>query len=71
MNEVENKAIQKFSFKEFKEKVGWPTYEGRIGQRALQEILEIDTEREYRGLSIMQEQKESSLYFYKSQITIS
>lgn len=53
MNEVERKAIQKFSFKEFPAKVGWPKYSGRIGQRALQEILELDTNITLRGLSLM------------------
>lgn len=34
--------------------VGWPTYQGRIGQRALQEIMDLRRERPDRpGLSVM------------------
>jgi len=53
MYEVERKAIRKFSMSEFPERAGWPKYDGRIGQRALQEVLELDTNIDYRGVSIM------------------
>jgi len=53
MNEVERKAIKKYHRTEFLAKAGWPKYDGRIGQRALQEILELDTNIKYRGVSIM------------------
>lgn len=52
MNEMERKAVEKFDFN-FPERVGWPTYNGRIGQRALQDILEIDKNVEHRGISLM------------------
>jgi len=53
MHEIERKAIKKHKYKNFPERAGWPTYEGRIGQRSLQEILDIDTNEGYRGVSIM------------------
>lgn len=53
MNEIERKAVQRFSYKHYPEKAGWPNYAGRIGQRALQEILSLDTDVTRRGLSIM------------------
>lgn len=53
MYEIERKAVRKFTYKEFPERVGWPKYDSRIGQRALQEILVLDTGTSYRGLSIM------------------
>lgn len=51
MSEIERKATQKFSG--IPKMAGWPTYEGRMGQRALQEILTLDMSKEYRGLSLM------------------
>lgn len=51
MAEIERKASQKFSGKHPRR--GWPTYAGRIGRRGLQEILQLDTNIDYRGLSIM------------------
>jgi hypothetical protein len=53
MNEVERWATRRFSAEEFLPKAGWPKYEGRIGQRALQEILELDTNIDFKGVSIM------------------
>lgn len=53
MNEVERKAVRRYRRDEFSAKVGWPTLEGRLGQRALQEILELDTNINYKGVSIM------------------
>ena len=53
MNEIERKAVQRFTYKQFPERAGWPIYAGRIGQRALQEILALDTDITRRGLSIM------------------
>jgi len=53
MTEIERKAVQKFRYKQFPERAGWPRYEGRIGQRALQEILVLDTDLTRRGVSIM------------------
>ncbi|KXA99229.1 hypothetical protein AKJ40_03650 [candidate division MSBL1 archaeon SCGC-AAA259M10] len=52
--EIENKANQKFTGPSDHPRLGWPQYDGRIGQRALQEILELDKEDPDRpGLSIM------------------
>lgn len=53
INEVERKAIRRYRSGEFLAKAGWPNYDGRIGQRALQEILELDTNIHYRGVSVM------------------
>ena len=53
MHEIERKAIRKYKYKEFPERAGWPTYEGRIGQRSLQEILDLDTNVDYQGVSVM------------------
>jgi len=53
MNEIERKAIRRYKRDEFPAKAGWPTLEGRLGQRALQEILDIDTNINYKGVSIM------------------
>jgi len=53
MNEVERKAIRRYRRDDFSAKVGWPSLDGRIGQRALQEILELDTNVNYKGVSIM------------------
>ncbi|KXB07099.1 hypothetical protein AKJ52_00965 [candidate division MSBL1 archaeon SCGC-AAA382C18] len=54
MAEIENKANQKFTGPSDHPRLGWPQYDGRIGQRALQEILELDKKDPDRpGLSIM------------------
>ena len=53
VNEIERKAIRKYRFGKFPERAGWPNYDGRIGQRALQEILDLDTNINHRGVSIM------------------
>ncbi|KXB01636.1 hypothetical protein AKJ45_00960 [candidate division MSBL1 archaeon SCGC-AAA261F19] len=54
MAEIENKANQKFTGPPNHPRLGWPQYDGRIGQRALQEILELDKKDSDRpGLSIM------------------
>lgn len=52
MDEVERKAYQKIEDLKHP-RCGWPTYDGRIGQRGLQEILELDTNVTLRGLSII------------------
>jgi hypothetical protein len=54
MAEIENKANMKIG-EGGHPRYGWPTYEGRIGRRALQEILDLDTNLTElrRGLSIM------------------
>jgi len=41
---------------------GRPSYRGRVGQRGLQEVLELDTNVDYRGLSIMTVGKLPELY---------
>ncbi|KXA91840.1 hypothetical protein AKJ64_04450 [candidate division MSBL1 archaeon SCGC-AAA259E17] len=54
MAEIENKANQKVTGPSDHPRLGWPGYNGRIGQRALQEILELDKKNPDRpGLSIM------------------
>lgn len=54
MAEIENKANQKVTGPSDHPRLGWPEYDGRIGQRALQEILELDKKDPDRpGLSIM------------------
>lgn len=53
MSEVEDWAVRKYQREEFLARAGWPNYYGRKGQRALQEILELDTNINYRGVSIM------------------
>lgn len=53
MTELERDSTRKFTHEEFPEKVGWPKYEGRMTRRALQEILEIDTNVDLKGVSIM------------------
>jgi len=53
VNEIERKAIRKYRFGKFPERGGWPDYDGRIGQRALQEILDLDMNINHRGVSIM------------------
>lgn len=52
MAEIEAKAYRKIT--KFRHpRLGWPPYDGRVGQRGLQEILKIDTDVTLRGLSIM------------------
>lgn len=53
MGEVENKANITIGGKGHP-RYGWPSYDGMLGQRALQEILELDKPRRDRpGFSIM------------------
>lgn len=53
MNEIERAAKETFS-EGGHPRVGWPTYEGRIGQRALQEVMEIREKNPDRpGLAMM------------------
>lgn len=52
---------------------GRASYRGRVGQRALQEVLELDTNVEYRGLSIMTVGKLPELYgtsSYKKEVRV-
>lgn len=52
MVEIENKANRKNTGSG--PRAGWPDYGGRIGQRALQEIMDLDRKDEdYPGISIM------------------
>ncbi|MGQ9507428.1 MAG: PIN domain-containing protein [Candidatus Bathycorpusculaceae bacterium] len=53
INEIENQAVRRYHPREFPARAGWPDYNGRIGQRGLQEILELDTSINHRGVSIM------------------
>jgi hypothetical protein len=53
MNEIERSAKETFS-EGGHPRVGWPTYEGRIGQRGLQEVMDIREKNPDRpGLAMM------------------
>jgi hypothetical protein len=48
MNEVEIRANDKHKWEAFPAKAGWPTLEGMLGKRALQEILELNANIDYK-----------------------
>lgn len=53
MAEIENKANSKFSGGNHP-RIGWPDYQGRIGNRSLQELLTLDSKDQDRpGLSLL------------------